>query len=516
VSAALTAVLTVTSTAAGLASTLASLVAQSDPRWQWCVAISADAPAGTVAETRVLIASEPRATLAAGPNDRAALAALALSLADADAVAWVDPGDRLDPGALAAVSTHRPPATWLYTDEAASGDDGLPVDVWYKPDFSPERLRSQPYALRLAVLPLPAVRDLGGINQDAGSAAWYDLVLRLADRLDPPVHLAGPYYLHGERSQGGPFVVEDPVDRCRVVAWSVAAAGARVSPIDVGGRPVGQRVRRDLPRHPKISLIIPTRASSSMIHGFPRCHAIEFIRSLWVVDRYPDLEVVVVYDTGTPAEALREISDITKGEAVLVPFRGVFHFSRKCNLGALAATGEYVCFLNDDMEVITPDWLSEMASLLDDPTVGAIGARLLFADGTLQHAGHEYNGGQPGHTMFRFAPDDPDQGGAALVTSERSGVTGACMLMRARDFLAVGGFSDQFPLSYNDVDLSLKIRAKGLRILYTPHASLFHYESQTREATVTADEMTRIRLRWFEQLHADPYVNELLRSPIAE
>ena len=86
----------------------------------------------------------------------------------------------------------------------------------------------------------------------------------------------------------------------------------------------------------------------------------------------------------------------------LVPFRGPFHFSRKCNAGALAATGEYLCFLNDDMEVITPDWLHEMASLLADPGVGAVGARLLFADGTLQHAGHEYNGGHAGHPMFRY------------------------------------------------------------------------------------------------------------------
>jgi O-antigen biosynthesis protein len=117
--------------------------------------------------------------------------------------------------------------------------------------------------------------------------------------------------------------------------------------------------------------------------------------------------------------------------------------------------------------------------------------------------------------MFRYGSQDLDFGGLALVTSERSGVTGACMLLRATDFLRVGGFSEEFPLSYNDVDLSLKIRAAGLRILYTPHATLFHYESQTRNATVTEQERVRIHWRWRPHLHHDPYVNELLRIPIA-
>ncbi|MGS0687144.1 glycosyltransferase family 2 protein [Nakamurella sp. GG22] len=395
-----------------------------------------------------------------------------------------------------------------------AGDEGGAEEVWFKPDFSPERLRSQPYALLLAVLPLDVVREEGGFRPEFGTAVWYDLVLRMASRLGAPSHLAGPFYLHRERGHGAPFILGDPFDRCRTVARVMAEAGesASVSPIEMAGRPVGQRVRRQLTRHPKVSLVIPTRASSSVIHGFPRCHAVEFIRSIWKPNRYPNLEIVVVYDTSTPAAALREIEEVSGGEVVLTPFYGPFHFSRKCNAGAVAATGEYVCFLNDDMEVVTSDWLHEMVGLLNDPEVGAVGARLLFADGTLQHAGHEYNGGYAGHTMFRYAADDASEGGAAMVTSERSGVTGACMLVRASDFLMVGGFSEEFPLSYNDVDLSLKIRAAGLRILYTPHATLLHYESQTRDPHVTDAEIRRIRWRWAVQLENDPYVNELRRT----
>ena len=505
------ALLTVVGTADGLDRTFASLVAQTDSRWQWCIAVAADAPSDTLDRVKRLIAGEPRATAVPGSAHFGELAMLAFSLARGSAVGWLDGGDLLDANAVRVAHEQLRSGSWIFTDEAAVDGLGVTVDVWFKPDYAPERLRSQPYALRFAVLPTDVVSELGGFRSEAGTAAWYDVVLRVAARLAPPVHVAGPYYLHGQRGAGSPYISGEPMDRCRVVSWAMQELGwdAQVSPIEVDSRPIGQRVRRIPAVQPRVSAIIPTRASSSMIDGFPRCHAVEFVRSLWADDRYPNLEVVIVYDQGTPEEALREISEITGGEALLVPFLGPFHFSRKCNAGALAASGDYLCFLNDDMKVVTPDWLHELASLLADPDVGAVGARLLFADGTLQHAGHEYNGGYPGHTLFRFGATDIDQGGAALVTSERSGVTGACMLLRAADYLQVGGFSEEFPLSYNDVDLSLKIGALGLRIIYTPHATLFHYESQTREAKATKTEIMRIRRRWSHQLQADPYLNEL-------
>lgn len=497
--------------------TLRSLQQQTDTRWQWCVVVSPRAPAGCVERVRTLIAGEPRAVAVYGVTaDPGGLAAQALALARAQFVGWLDCGDLLDPATIAMVRIRLTSAEWVYTDEGALDDDGIVVEFWAKPDFAPEWLRSQPYALRFTVLPLAVVAAIGGLRARFGTAAWYDLVLRIASRLGPAAHLAGPFYLHCGLGEGAPYITGDAADRCAAVAAALEAAGEQVevSPVQVHGRHVGQRVRRMLRNRPRISLVIPTRASSSVIHGFPRCHAVEFIRSLWTAERYPDLELVVVYDSVTPDSALREIKDITDGEAVLVPFSGPFHFSRKCNAGALASSGEYLCFLNDDMEVLTADWLQEMASLLADPGVGAVGARLLFADGNLQHAGHEYNGGHAGHLMFRHGADDLGHGAAAQITSERSGVTGACMLVRAVDFLRVGGFSEQFPLSYNDVDLSLKIVAAGFRILYTPHATLFHYESQTREPTVTENEMTRISWRWAEQLHHDPYVNEMHQIPM--
>jgi GT2 family glycosyltransferase len=282
----------------------------------------------------------------------------------------------------------------------------------------------------------------------------------------------------------------------------------------VNGRPVGQRLHRRLGRVPRVSVIIPTIGGSSLTHGFPRCHVVELVDGLGMAGSYPDIEIIVVHDPGTPPAVLEQIDQVTGGNWVSVPFHGPFHFSRKCNAGAMVATGEYLCFLNDDMDITDPSWLAELVAVLDDRSVGAVGPRLLFADGTLQHAGHVYNG-SPGHLLFGEDARTLEFGGWAQVAGERSGVTGACLLTRAELFAELGGFSELFPLNFNDVDLCLKIRAEGYRIVYQPSATLYHYESQTRVAQVAELELTRIERRWRYELQTDRYWNELLRPNIA-
>jgi GT2 family glycosyltransferase len=221
------------------------------------------------------------------------------------------------------------------------------------------------------------------------------------------------------------------------------------------------------------------------------------------------LEIVVVYDADTPSDVLDAVSQPGKHTIRLVRYSGEFNFSRKCNIGALASAGEYLCFLNDDIEIDTPDWLSEMVSLAREPGVGAVGAKLLFADGTLQHAGHRMASGRPVHALFRSAADSVELAGLAQVCGERAGVTAACLLLASRVYREVGGFWEDLPANYNDVDLCLKIRATGRRVLYTPHAVLHHFESQSRIPVVTTEENEAIQRRWsFELLH-DPYVNPL-------
>ena len=365
--------------------------------------------------------------------------------------------------------------------------------------------------------------ELGGFSRRA-EAPWYDLVLRVSEVCGPPAHVAGPYYIRPALMLGlpagavadAPYLDDSAEARCRAVADHCARVGIPVddiTPVEVGDRPVGQRLHRRPGRTPRVSIIIPTIGGTSLTHGFPRCHVAELIDGLCRPGGHPDLEVVVVHDEATPAGVLEQIDRVTGGDWVSLPFHGAFHFSRKCNAGALVATGEYLCFLNDDMEIDDPGWLTELVTLLDDPTVGAVGPRLLFADGTLQHAGHVYNG-SPGHLLFGEDAQTLDFGGWGQLVGERSGVTGACLLLRAEEFAELGGFSELFPLNFNDVDLCLKIRAAGRRILYDPFATLYHYESQTRVAEVSPVEMARIERRWKYELETDPYWNEMLRHVV--
>lgn len=514
------AAVTVAGSVEGVAGTLASLQAQQDTRWQWCLVTAGDRALHE--QVMAVVGPEARVLLVdAGSVPDVERLSAALSLVDAAYVCLLGPGDTLDGGTVGQVRelTELDAPRWMYTDEGMNFDGGMGRNIWFKPEFSPELLRSQPYPVRSAFLPLDVVVAVGGVSPRAGSAQWYDLVLRVLDRIGPPIHRTGPWYLRAPEPDGPlpPWVDGTGADRCRAVGEHCDRAGislTEIAPVEIRGREIGQRLTRRLDGTPTVSIVIPTRGGSSPIYGFPRCHVVEMVESLWTSDRYPELELIVVYDESTPVEVLERLTEITDGEVVLQPFVGEFHYSRKCNEGALAASGEYLCFLNDDMKVITPGWLYELVSLLADPEVGAVGAKLVFADGTLQHVGHVYNGGVPGHLLFTHAGDSIEKAGIAQLTGERAGVTGACLLMRTGDFHSVGGFSELFPLNYNDVDLCLKIRDTGLRILYTPAAVLEHYESQTRTPRIDPSEVTRIERRWRTAMHSDPMINPLERMPM--
>ena len=505
-------VLTIAGTQEAMAGTYASLQAQSVDSWEWVVAgdPSATASLGAVPAERARITTVDDGA-SAGPADAVGPAAAlvrCLAAAQGEHVLVLAPGDLLADETVWWLRELMPAGTWGYSDEVQVHGPGRSPDVWGKPDHSPERLRAQPYPVRSAFLPRELLMTVGGFRTEAASAVVYDAVLRLSEER-PALHIPHPLVLRTDRDARRRLVDGDPADHVRAVEEHCRRTGIEVAPVEsvqVQGRVVGQRVSRVLSSPASVSIVIPTRGSTSVVEGRPRCHVLELLRSVWVDGRYPDLEVVVVYDVETPEDVLEQLRELIGEHLVLVPYDDWFHFSRKCNIGALAARGDYLCFLNDDTEVRTPDWLHEMVGRLSDPGVGAVGARLLFADGTLQHIGHHYGGGHAGHPLFGWRASTLELGAAAHVAGERVGVTAACMLVRAADFLAVGGFSEAFPLNYNDVDLCLKLREAGFRLIYTPHAELYHFESQTRVARVLESELRQVRVRWGVRMTADPYL----------
>ena len=257
-----------------------------------------------------------------------------------------------------------------------------------------------------------------------------------------------------------------------------------------------------------VSVVVPSIGSAGTVHDAERVFVVEAVRSV-LATVGPDvaLEVIVVSGREMPADVERGLVELgggPGGAVRCVPYGDVFNFSATVNLGAAHARGEYVLLLNDDTEAVGPGWLERMLDAAASPGVGAVGARLLFEDGTLQHAGHTYRTSLD-HVGFGLPGDSAGRTGILRRRREVAGVTAACMLTPMRVYEQVGGFSTAFPGNYNDVDYCMKVRAAGHRIVYEPDAVLWHFESRSRVAGIRPEEIDLIQRRWLSELVDDPF-----------
>ena len=260
-------------------------------------------------------------------------------------------------------------------------------------------------------------------------------------------------------------------------------------------------------------MIVPTRDRGRLLEA---C-----LTSLRTRTRYPDVEVVVVDHETTERRARRLIDGLADDpDAVVVSFTGPFNFAAMCNRAAEAASGDVLVLLNNDTEVVAGDWLDELVGQLARPEVGVVGALLLFGDGTIQHAGvHPRVGGLMGHGHKHRPGDDPGYHGRLTVAHEVAAVTGACLGTTRALWDRLGGLDEEhLAVAYNDIDLCLKARAAGLRVMLAPHAVLHHHESvsrgydddPTRRARLAA-EVATMEERWGNNLYADPAYSPNLR-----
>lgn len=256
-----------------------------------------------------------------------------------------------------------------------------------------------------------------------------------------------------------------------------------------------------------MSVIIPTVGASGHVFGAPRVFVVEAVRSLVGTAGVP-VEVIAVTGPSMPEDAAAELGAITTDAGV--PYRrvsidGPFNYSASVNLGAANADGTHLLLLNDDVEAVADGWLAAMCEALG-PGVGAVGAKLLFEDGTLQHAGHTYRTSLD-HIAFGQPGDTAGRGGILTRRRAVAGVTAACMLTPAGVFEAVGGMCTHLPGNYNDVDYCMKLRFAGWSVVYDPAAVLYHFESRSRTegGGVGADEVAFIRGRWATRLAGDEF-----------
>jgi GT2 family glycosyltransferase len=433
----------------------------------------------------------------------------ALRSTTGDWVVVLDPGDVLAPNALdvlrATIATF-PDADLLYSDEDRMVD-GIRVDPFHKPTWSPDRFRCQNYLGRLAAARRALVDSVGGFRPEVAGAHEWDLLLRVSERARRVVHV-DEVLVHrtgDDPYDGLPASEPERAAGLRAVTEHLARTNipARVSwgPSDC------YELEPALGDEPLVSIVIPTAGTRRRVRGTETSLVENCIHSIRDHSTYRNFEIVCVIGADTP-NAVRSGIEAAAGDARLriAATERPFNFSDRVNLGAANSSGEYLVLLNDDVEVATPTWIEQMLMYAQDPLVGAVGGTLLFEDGRLQHAGVVMVNGNPGHAFRGFPGDWSGYRRNLDVPMNCLVVTAACLMTRREVFQDVGGLALALPLNYNDVDFCLKIQQMGLRVVHTPNARLLHFESASRgKDPVQAWEHELLTTRWGTMLYEDPY-----------
>lgn len=447
-------------------------------------------------------------------DDTAALRDFNAALASAQGEQWVlllRAGDELPAHALfwfAHGAARHPDATVLYADEDDLDAGQQRCNPRFKPDWSWSHARSTRFFGAAVVLRAQALARAGGLGPDDARYGCYDAVLRVLDAVreegDPPVPHIPAVLLH--RAAADAQGVDD---------WAMAAVGAHLARRGMAAtvEPVGAgcwRVRHPLPAQPPlVSIIVPTRDALALTR---LC-----IDSVRRHTRYPRYEILLVDNQSTDAEALAWMRSQDEAGAVrLLRYDAPFNYAAINNMAVQQAAGELVCLLNNDTEVMQPGWLEEMVSHALQAGVDVVGAKLLYPNGLVQHAGDLVGvGGLANHAHAFLRSDAPGYCDRAVVAQEYSAVTAACLLTWRSRYLALGGLdAAHLPVAFNDVDYCLRVREAGGRVAWTPHAVLVHHESVSRGRDLSRQQLRRakreaawMRRRWRHVLGRDPFYN---------
>lgn len=511
-----------------LSAAINSVRSQIYENWELCIADDGSTDALVAQTLKEYAASDSRIKVVFRERNGhiAACSNSALKIATGEWVALLDQDDLLPEHALAVVAAtivNDPEAGLIYCDEDKIDHTGARCLPFFKPDWNPELLLGQNYINHLGVYRRTLLCEIGDFREGYEGAQDYDLALRCSEKLRPAQirHIPRVLY-HWRMGKGSVAAAAEAKSYAPEAARRALADHLRRRNIAgaVVACPENQewyRVIHDLPPPwPLVSIIIPTRDQVALLQ---RC-----LTSIRDRTDYTPIEIVIIDNGSTESETHALLRDLSQNPNVqILTDTDEFNFSRLINHGARAARGEILALMNNDVETEKTGWLREMVSHAIRPEVGAVGARLWYPDGSLQHAGVVLGlHGVASHAFQRFPPQPISPMNRTFVLSQNySAVTAACMVLRKTIFDDLGGFDENLPNNFNDVDFCLRLRERGWQIIWTPYADLVHHESASRghisgpaEHAQLSREAAYMQEKWGEQLQRDPFYNPNLSHSI--
>lgn len=474
---------------------VASVEAQSYGNWELCIVDDAS----TSADTRDALGRihGPRITIRWLKQNCGIAAATnaTLKLATGEYIGLLDHDDELTPDALyevvAAINAHDPDL--IYSDEDFLDLEGRRANPHFKPDFSPDLLLSHNYVTHFVVLRRALFERIGGFDSRYDGAQDYDLVLRATEATAAIHHIPKILY-HWRMSAASTSFDADSKPGAqaasrRALTDALARRGVRAEVLDAN-LPHFFRVRRAIEDEPLVSILIPFKDQPELLK---QCIGSVLERSTW-----RNYEIVGVSNNSVRSETFALMAELAARDARVrfEEYDVPFNFSRIVNHAAARARGAHLVLLNNDIEVISWDWLEAMLEHSQRPEVGAVGAKLYYPDDTVQHAGIIVGlGGYAAHSHKHFRNDAFGYINRLNVIQNLSAMTGACLMVKKALYQALGGLDeDQFGVAYNDVDFCLRAREQGLFNVFTPYAELYHHESLSRGYEDTPEKRARFEV----------------------
>jgi ADP-heptose:LPS heptosyltransferase/GT2 family glycosyltransferase len=475
--------------------TLSSLSRQAYPEWRLAFLL----PEGAAGLQRALLDEFTDIAAKTVPFDQLDDIALSSGTADNHCTYTVplSAGDELGADALlelALAAAECPEVGFLYGDERRVDPASGTVGPYFKPDWSPELLLSTNYIGRVWAASIDLLRRAGTGLSHLAESSEYDSVLRLTEAA------AGIGHVPKVLCARGPARLDDERQERAALAGAAARRGIEGT-IEPGCLPGFHRLKRTVRAGALVSIVMPTAGVRDLFKT-----AITTLRAL---TRYRDFEIILVENI--PAEDTAAKQWAAENADTVVSMAGPFNWSRFSNAGVARAKGEFLLFLNDDIEVVAPDWLDALLEHAARPEIGIVGPQLLYPDGTVQHAGMFLSETGARHAFRFLRRDASGPFGLALTQREVIAVTGASMMIRRDTFTELGGFDEAHEIINNDLDFCLRAHRAGLRTVFTPYATLIHHEKASRALLDETHDAGRFAAAWGERLAiGDPFFNPYL------